>query len=218
MSAILSGTELANLKESALDVVQLRRVFLMLAREHYSNVKNYYGVRALSGSESKKIIPLKYSDTSSERTLDVDLDYVYDPKEVGKKPSVYVGVGNIDFKKQVLDNYKSQSEDTSSTFHTTQAATNITIKHIATSPDVALQLGVQSMHFFAGVRTLMMTAMPNIKMYDLRQLSDVKMVDPNKVRVFYVDLSIVMAFDTDWETRIESHRIKDIIFTGAVKP
>ena len=218
MSSLLTGSELAKLKESSLDVVQLRRVFLMLAREHFSNIKNYFKVAALSGAESSKIIPLKYSDAIEERTLDIDLDYVYDPDEVGKKPSVYIGVGAIQFKKQVLDNFKSQSVDSSSIYHTTQAQTTVSIKHISSEPDVSLQLAVQSMHFFAGIRTLMMSAMPNISFYDLGQLSDVQMVDPSKIRVYYVDLSVSMAFDTDWETDIESHRIKDIVFAGAVKP
>ena len=96
-------SKLQELKETSLDLVQLRRIFLMLTREHFSDAANYYRVEEMA--------PIVYHEEPAKRTLDIDLDYIYDANEVEKKPSIYVGTGPVQFAKQVVDNYETASED-----------------------------------------------------------------------------------------------------------
>ena len=198
------GSKLNELKETSLDLVQLRRIFLMLAREHFSDADNYYRVEEME--------PLVYTDKADTRTLDIDLDYIYDPQEIGKKPAVFVGTGPVQFKKQVIDNYETSSQDGAVRYHTTQGMVPISISHVSTEADLALQLGVQSLHFFAGIRDLMMRALPNLLMYEVQALTNPRMIDGSKIKNFQVDLTIMIVFNTDWATYLEGHRISDILF------
>lgn len=198
------GSKLEELKETSLDVVQLRRIFLMLTREHFSDADNYYRVEEMA--------PLIYHEEPAKRTLDIDLDYVYDFKEADKKPAIYVGTGPVQFAKQVLDNYETASEDGAVRYHTSRGSMQIGLSHIATEADVALQLGVQSLHFFAGIRHLLMGALPNILQYEVLQLTQPQLTDPAKIRNFQVDLQLSLLFNTDWATYLEGHRISDILF------
>ena len=201
------GSKLDELKETSLDLVQLRRIFLMLAREHFSDANNYYRVEEMT--------PLVYHEEPAKRTLDVDLDYIYDPKEVDKKPAIYVGTGPVQFAKQVIDNYETASEDGAVRYHTSRGSVQIGISHISTEADLALQLGVQSLHFFAGIRHLLMGALPNILQYEVLQLTQPQMTGADKIRNFQVDLQISLQFNTDWATYMEGHRISDILFRNA---
>ena len=197
-------SKLQELKETSLDLVQLRRIFLMLTREHFSDAANYYRVEEMA--------PIVYHEEPAKRTLDIDLDYIYDANEVEKKPSIYVGTGPVQFAKQVVDNYETASEDGSIRYHTTRGSVQIGLSHIATEADVALQLGVQSLHFFAGIRHLLMGALPNVLQYEILQLTQPQLTDPGKIRNFQVDLQISLLFNTDWATYMEGHRISDVLF------
>ena len=201
------GSKLEELKETSLDLVQLRRIFLMLTREHFSNAENYYRVEEMA--------PIVYHSDASKRTLDIDLDYVYDPNEVDKKPSIYVGTGPVQFAKQVIDNYETSSQDNAVRYHTTRGSVQIGLSHIATEADLALQLGVQSLHFFAGIRHLLMGALPNVLQYEVLQLTQPQLVKPDRIRNFQVDLQISLLFNTDWATYMEGHRISEILFRNA---
>lgn len=198
------GSKLEELKETSLDLVRLRRIFLMLAREHFSDEANYYRVEEMA--------PLVYHEEPAKRSLDVDLDYVYDPGEVGKRPAIYVGTGPVQFAKQVVDNYETTSEDGAVRYHTTRGSVQIGVSHIATEADLALQLGVQSLHFFAGIRHLLMGALPDMLQYEVLQLTQPQLINPDKIRNFQVDLQISLQFNTDWATYVEGHRISDILF------
>ena len=141
----------------------------------------------------------------------IDLDYIYDPQEVGKKPAIFVGTGPLQFQKQVLDNYETTSQDGAVRYHTSRGAVPIILRHVATEADVALQLGVQSLHFFAGIRDLLMRALPNILQYEVQSLTSPVLTNPDKIRHFQVDLSLIVVFNTDWATYLEGHRISDIL-------
>ena len=191
-------------EEGFLDPVRLRRIFLMLTREHFSNPENYL-------NESLK--PIVYNDSSDQSSLDIDLDFIYDADEIGKKPAIYIGTTPFNFKKQVINNASASSDDNSVEFYTTECTTAINIRHITTAADLSLQLATQSVNFFGCLRAHLMSMIPGILQYEIAQLTPPALIEQSKIRVFQSNITINFAFNSLWASSIEGHRLKRIIFT-----
>ena len=95
MADFIQGASLRELldEEGFLDPVRLRRIFLMLARYHFSSSGNYI---------DPELSDIVYDDDSQKSTLDIDLDFTYDSEEIGRKPSIYIGTAPFQFQKQVV--------------------------------------------------------------------------------------------------------------------
>ena len=198
-------TDLSDLLEESLlgisDPVVLRRIFLLHARELFSDPANYANY-----NELKELI---YTDEKSTRTLDVDLDFVYDSEEISKKPAVYVGTGPINFEKQVVNNSAGRPSD--GVFITTmQARTSISVKHVSNHADVALMLGALSANYFGAIRSSIFDNFPDILRYEIKQLSGPNLIEGTKIRSFQTNLTIDLAFDALWSIVQESHLIKSV--------
>lgn len=194
--------------EGFLDPVRLRRIFLLLTREHFSNPENHI---------NNYLLDYKYTDEPATRSLDVDLDFTYDTEEIGKKPAIFVGTGPFAFKKQVINNSIEDSQDDSAHFFSTQCTTSIKIKHVTTAADLSMLLATQSLNFFGCIREHLMGLIPGVLQYEITQLSPPTLIEATKIRIFQCDLDIALAFDTLWSSYVESHRIKDIIFEPVQK-
>jgi len=210
MSNFINGASLRELldEEGFLDPVRMRRIFLMLARYHFSEPSNYI---------DPELVPIIYNDDSQKSTLDVDLDFTYNSEEIGRKPAIYIGTSPFQFEKQVVDNLNEVSEDRSIISTTTQCSTSISIRHITTAADLSLSLATQSIGFFGNIRPYVMSEIPGILAYEVSQLTSPAMVEDTKIRVFQSNVELKLAFNTIWLTYIESLRIKSIMFEGRPK-
>lgn len=194
-------------QDGYLDPVRARRIFLMLVREHFSDPLNYLDA---------SIASLYYSKDNS-RTLDVELDFTYDSEDIGKKPVIYVGTGPYRFKKQAIGNYEDASYDNSTTQTTTECLTNVFIRHISTSSDLSLSLASQTSQFLGSVRDLLWNEVPGILVYEVSELTPPTLIDPEKVKVFQSNVNVTLGFNMTWISRIESLRIKEILFHPDVR-
>lgn len=186
-----------------IDPITLRRIFLILIRNHYAEpINNFGGI-----PDSFKTF--KYSDDPKERTLDIQLDYNYDSKKLDQKPCIYLGFGNFDFSKQVINNYMGNNEDHSNTEFCNATKVNCTIKHISAKADEALMLGVISAAFFRGIATTIRETL-RLRGFEVVQLTQPRVSDASTDTQFTVDLHMTLLYSSNWQTYSESHRIKKI--------
>lgn len=184
-----------------MDPVLLRRIFVLFARDLFSDADNYAEYASLS--------ELIYTDTKSTRKLDVDLDFIYDPEEISKKPAVYVGTGDTLFKKQVIDNFNETPSD-SVTGVTAEAKTSIIIKHVSTEVDVSLMLATLSTNYFTAIRPIIFQNVPHLLSYETQSLSKPNLIEGSKIKAFQTNVTIDLAFNAAWRIIEESHLIKSV--------
>ena len=183
------------------DPVLLRRIFLLFARDLFSDSANY--------ADHSPLYELLYTDSKQTRTLDVDLDFIYDTEEISKKPAVYVGTGPLQFQKQVIDNSAGRPQD-GHAVTTLEAKTSIIIKHVSNEADVSLMLGSISTNYFAAIRPIIFQQLPEVLMYEIASLSPPTLIEGSKIRAFQTNLTINLAFDAMWTIIQESHLIKSV--------
>lgn len=184
-----------------LDPVLLRRIFLLYVRDLYSDTKLYGHLEELKN--------LVYSPDKKLRTLDVDLDYVYDPEEIAKRPSVYVGVGGITFQKQAINNFAGSYHD-GQTLSTMEMKTSVVFKHMSNYVDVSLNLASLTANHLAGIRPVVHQRFPAILSYELASISAPSLVEGSKVRLFQTNTTFNMALNAGWEHLAEKILIKNI--------
>lgn len=188
--------------EGYVNPVLLRRIFLLIFREHFSDPNNY-------GLDEIKDL---YYDGTEQSPLDIKLDFTYSSEDIGKKPAIYIGLGNFAFKNQVIDDYAGSSADNSTIYSTTQGTTNIIIRHLSMSSDLSLALATQSLHLAGGIRNLIVENFPSLLDYSVSSLTPPALVDPEKIKIFQSNLTLNIAFNMTWTTTIEGLRIKTIAF------
>ena len=203
-----NGISILNLCEETkpqLDPVSLRRIFLLLTRNHFADPENNYG------GVPKAFKSFKYSDNDKERTLHIDLDYDYDEAQTEKRPIIFVGIKDFIFSKEVIDNFKDISDDNSKKDYVNLMATQVILRHVAMTPDEALMLGTLSTSFFLGIRSELLNKLSLAK-FEIKSLSppiNIKGEDSADTQ-FKTDLLIDLVYHNSWETNSQSHRIKKI--------
>lgn len=184
-----------------LDPVSMRRIFLLLTRNHFSDPSFFGNVP----DEFKKF---KYSDNNSR--IRIELDYTFNPEESDQPTSIFVGVSDISTKKQVVDSFETNNEDNSGKQNVDTDQGAIVISHTSKSPDTALKLGVISKAFYQGIGPLIKDKL-GFRGYTVSKLSAPTQKIDGATRDFYrVDLIINVVFSSNWTTLIESHRLKRV--------
>jgi hypothetical protein len=199
--------ELCEEQKPQLDPVSLRRIFLLLTRNHFASPEDNFGGVPTAFKK------FKYSDDPKEKTVHVDLDYLYKENDTERRPAVFVGVGDFDFETVVLDHYADKSEDNATTEYVNMASTQIVLSHVALSPDEASMLGTISASFYLGIRPAIKNALGTSE-FDVKKLTKAKPIKgPDAADTqFRSDLIISLRWDNTWETHTESHRVKKISF------
>lgn len=189
-----------------LDPVSLRRIFLLLTRNHYSDP-------AYFGNLPQSFKKFRYNDNPRDSKLRIELDYAFDPKNQEQPTGIYIGVGPVQSSSRVIDDFNRNNEDLSGATRHQLDQTQIILSHVSASPDEALTLGVLSKAFFQGIGPLLRQRFRNIAGYRILSLSAPQRTEEKGNNVFYkVDLNIGLAIPSEWETTIESLRVKRINF------
>jgi len=202
---------LSKLGYEDLSPVDLRRIFLLLSRTCFSKVENYNNQDA---AEIKDDPPLIYSDDKYEKKIDVNLDFIYDPEEVGVRPGVFVGLGPIQFERQVIDDFAGRSDDNSTRYFANISNTSLIIRHISTSPDLCYTLANITSGFYLGMIGLMKDSLPGLGDFHISSISNIQPVDPDRERQFKVDVTFSMSYMFAWTNYLEGHRLKEITLEG----
>lgn len=182
-----------------------RRIFLLLTRSHFSDPAHY-------GTVKEKLKNYVYSDDPAKCTLFIDLDYEYDATKLDRRPAIFVGTDDFSYNQIVTNNSSGNTADNSGENFNVNGKTRIIIRHIAASPDDALQLGEQTHDFFNGIRKLIQQHIrPKQYLVDSQQTSKpFERAGQQADQQFISDVTIALQFDDAWTTLVESHRVKNI--------
>lgn len=192
-----------------LSPVDLRRIFLLLTRACYSDTRNYGDLTAYELRNPE----LKYSKDKYAKTIDVELDYIYDADEVNVRPVVFVGLGDITFQRTAIGDYAGISEDRSTVYHTNQSQGTVVFRHIATSPDLAYAMSDITVKYFLAGTSLLREGLPGLLDFNLQGISKINFTDADRERNYRVDVVFNFAFSFVWSTRTEDQPLTTINLT-----
>jgi len=203
MSARLSAKEFfGNCVDKPLDMVMLRRVFLLHMRIHWSAGENHY-------QDDADFSCLEYSDDATKSKLAVELTDILNEDDTDNFPGVFVGFkGGYKLRKNMLDYSSNLSEDNSKTSKNVQWGGTLAISHIHKSSDTALAMADSSFVFLMAVRETLMDHFP-IGVMDFEGVTDPQKLDPKKSNSFFkVDLLVSVEFTATVNISLEGHRLK----------
>lgn len=198
---------LENLSKIALTPVNIRGIFIMLTRIHFSDPDNY-------GAMKSKLGNFVWHKDPKVKTLHVDYDYNYDPQKLDLRPAVFVGTSDINYRKVVIDNQQAQTEDRSGENFVKIGATNIIIRHIGKTPDESWALGDLSAQFFLGVRKMLQERL-RVSEFEVLRLMASKPFERSTQQAdqqFIVDLIMNLQYNAGWLVIREGHRIKTVTY------
>ena len=204
-SELDTNSILGKLGYDYLNPTQLRRTFLLLTRACFRSTD----FTDFDGDLANP--PIVYDENPKKRTLDVELDYLYDAEKVGEVPSIYVGLGDVNWTRQVIGDYAGHSEDNSQMFSADRADTMLHLRHIAESGDMAYLLANQSMTFYLAMTRLLMSNIPGLGSFRTKQLSKINLVQQEETRHFRVDLMFDITIMFGWHDILEGHRLKEVV-------
>lgn len=189
--------------QAPLDLVRLRKIFLLHAQGHYSD-SEHYGI--FSGA-LKDLIYLP--DNPENSKLSVALAHTYNPKNAYARPAVYVRIRGAEFGVGAVGNHMGTSFDGSTRFNYQPTTSHFSLVCVHSDADIATMLAETGLTFFQGVRRAIM------ENFGIQQMDPVKLGEPefeNKTpeRYFQVDLTYKLQYGLVTETLTEGHRIKKI--------
>lgn len=201
-----------HLADMSITPVTLRRIFVTLARLHYSDANNF----------GEKVPPafkqFIWSKDPQKSRLRIDNEFIYDVKKVDLLPGIFVGCGDTLYAKKVVDNQRAPTSSRDGQSYVKIGSTTVTLAHITMTPDEALMLGDISSQFFMGIQTLMQEQ-AGFLTYEVASTSRVRMLKTSaeeRDKQFAVDLNINIQFNAVWTIFRESHRIKTISVSQSI--
>ncbi len=202
---------LSNLGKIALTPVNIRAVFIMLTRIHYSDPDHY-------GSLKPKLSPFIWSKDKKIRTLHIDYDYNFDPQNLDLRPAIFIGTSDIDYRKVAVDNAHSQSEDKASEMYAKIASTNVILRHIGKTPDESFALGDLTAQFYLGMRKMLQERL-KVSAFDVVRLMSSKPFERQSQQAdqqFIVDLVLNLQYNAAWLVIREGHRLKTVSYAQSL--
>jgi hypothetical protein len=182
-------------------MVSLRRSMLMAFRMFFSNSDNY------SHSDLKHP-PIVYSPRE-DRTLDVELDFIYAADRVNQVPGVYVGFGTLQNNRVVIGDKAGTSPDNAADYFLSSGVLDLNVRHRATAPDMAYMLADHSVTSMMSVRHTL-TRIPGIKDIELVSVGSIGIKDPHPSKEFQIDVMFKLSTELTWTHYQEGHRLKTV--------
>jgi hypothetical protein len=209
---LISRNALDAFSNIVLGAVNLRRIFLLLTRLHFSDSSNY-------GAMKEELSKFVWSKDPKLSRIFIGLDYVFDIVKSDQFPGVFVGVGDLDFQQKVIQNLSGITEDKSGSENVIEGTTTIIIRHASLSPDEALALADLSFGFYTGVRQFLVSRM-KLNALTVNRLSTPRFFNIDGTekadKKFCADLILGIAWDASWTSFVESHPVKKIVFGDLV--
>jgi len=198
---------LENLKNIALTPVTIRGLFILLTRLHYSDPDHY-------GKLKSKLQNFVWAKEAKDRTVLVDYDYNFDSARLDLRPAIFVGTSDFDFKKVVVANQISQTDDRSGELFGKIASTNIIIRHIGKTPDESWALGDLTTQFYMGITKLLQERLKpqSFEVVSLKGSRPFEHKEQEADQNFMVDLIMNFQYNAAWLVVREGHRIKKVTY------
>ncbi len=179
----------------------LRTIFLLMTRAHYSDSKNF-------GYLEEQLKCVVWDPDHSKSPLEIDPTYQYDINRDNRKPGIYVGVDQpSQFSKIDLNSRQGNLEDNSGFFSGQLLKTAISFIHVFESPDQALLAADCTTSFFVGIKEALRSKL-NLSSFEPISISAPAAIEKAPERFFRVDSTFGIAFNYSVLVNIESHRLK----------
>jgi len=200
MPARTSAVELYECFQKPINIVNLRRIMLLLLRVHWSDADNHADLGQELGC-------LTYSDTEASPALHVILNYAYNYKDTSQFPAVIVSFADTQLTKNTVANYAGAAVDNSATFSAIPAKTMVVISHVHSSADVATAMAESTATFLVGVREPTMKRL-DLRAFDVLGVSRVRPLEKMPAKYFSVEVSLSIDFNMAVTVNLEGHRLK----------
>lgn len=188
----------------------LRTIFLLLTRAHFSTAKNY-------GYLEPQLSCVEWNSDTFKSTLAVELSQEYERAKNQNTPAVYVGFDQpFSFKKIDFSDNTGDHTDNSGRVMGVLTTAILSLIHVAPTMDQALLLADSSTSFFLGTRDSLAYKL-NLIAFDPISISPPAMVDKGPERNFRVDATFGLSFNYVINANIESHRLKKFALDFAGK-
>lgn len=185
------------------DLVQLRRVFLLLAQAHFSDAANY-------GKYKELLECLTFNpDEPDKSSLQVSLAHTYNPNNKDQRPAVYVRSGLLSLEGRFIGNYAGSSYNNATTYQVLAGEAVISLLAIHSSLDIATTLAESAMACFIGLRQVIMTQM-GMQALDVISVGEPEKESERPEGYFRVDLKIRIKLPIAVATIEESHVLKKL--------
>ena len=199
----LIGGELEPDSCPVVDLVQLRRVFLLLAQAHFSNAGNY-------GKYKDLLECLTFNqDAPESSTLQVSLAHTFNPSNKDQRPAVYIRSGALALDSKFIGNYAGTSTNNAVTYQVIMGEVNISLLAIHTSLDIATTLAESALACFVGLRHVIMRQM-GMQALDVISVGESEKESERPEGYFRVDLKLSARLPIAVATIEESHVLKKL--------
>lgn len=176
----------------------LRRVFILLARLHYSDPSNY-------GPMQKAMKQYTYAPEGKKGTVNITLEELESVAQEDFFPAIQVAIEDVSFDRNVLGDVSGNDGERGLT-----AKTALSIHHCSQAADEAAQLAGLTAVFFAGIGPVIQKQLNLLTFIPARITKPVK-VDSSaqqSFRLYRSTFQATIAFDYSWVTQLESHLIR----------
>jgi len=193
--------QLFNCMSEPLNGSNLRTIFLLMTRAHYSDSKNF-------GYLEEQLKCAVWNSDHSKSALEIDPSYQYDINRDNRKPGIYVGVDQpCQFSKVDLAARQGNIPDNSGFFSGQLLRTAVSFIHVFESADQALLAADCTASFFVGIKESLRNKL-NLSSFEPISISPPALIEKAPERFFRVDVIFGISFNYSVLVNIESHRLK----------
>ena len=179
----------------------LRTLFLLLTRAHYSDSKNY-------GYLEEQLKCVIWSTDKSVSSIEIAESQNYDMNRDNKQPAIYVGMDRpFEFAKVDLASKQAHIPDNSGYFSGQLVRASVGFIHVFETVDQALLAADCTASFFIGIKQALKDRL-NLSSFEPISISPPALIEKSPERFFRVDVTFALAFNYSVLVNIESHRLK----------
>lgn len=195
--------QLFNCMSEPLNGSNLRTIFVLMTRAHYSDSKNF-------GYLEEQLKCMVWNPEHSKSSLEIDPSFQYDMNRDNRKPGIYVGIDQpCQFSKIDLNSKQGTIPDNSGFFSGQLLRTAVSFIHVFESADQALLAADCTASFFVGVKDALRNRL-NLSSFEPISISAPALIEKTPERFFRVDVTFGLSFNYSVLVNIESHRLKKI--------
>lgn len=193
--------QLFNCMSEPLNGSNLRTIFLLLTRAHYSDSKNF-------GYLEEQLKCAVWNSDHSKSALEIDPSYQYDMNRDNRQPGIYVGIDQpFQFSKIDLNSRQGNIPDNSGFFSGQLLRSAVSFIHVFESADQASLAADCTASFFIGIKESLRNKL-NLSSFEPISISPPALIEKNPERFFRVDCLFGISFNYSVLVNIESHRLK----------
>lgn len=185
------------------DPTVMRRMFLLVIRNHFSHPENYRNMRPLL----EKFI---YHQDDNIRTLDVELGSLFDPKKLPKRtPTIFVNFGAVNFKDSGTGNHGGYSEDNATESVLQFAEGQFSILVVSLDSDEGGYLASQVTNLMMAL-THVMCNNSDITYARVIGMSDPQLLKESPERAFVSSVTGQVSWEWHWKLYMEGLLLKKV--------